>query len=160
MKNTSPKVDAYIDDAPEFARPILKRLRKLIHKGCPQIVETIKWGHPFFEHKGVLCSMAAFKAHCAFGFWHSEMARGVPGKSSEAMGQFGRITRLSDLPKRAELEALIHRWQTARLLDEGVPYLEIAERVPTSTATVTRVAQWVKHGTGGYRTALARAKRR
>ena len=71
------------------------------------------------------------------------------------------VTRfLRDLCTRAELEALAHRWQTARLLDEGVPYLEIAERVPTSTATVTRVAQWVKHGTGGYRTALSRAKRR
>jgi TrpR-related protein YerC/YecD len=71
------------------------------------------------------------------------------------------VTRfLRDLCTRAELEALTHRWQTARLLDEGVPYLEIAERVPTSTATVTRVAQWVKHGTGGYRIALSRAKRR
>ena len=71
------------------------------------------------------------------------------------------VTRfLRDLCTRAELEALVHRWQTARLLDEGVPYLEIAERVPTSTATVTRVAQWVRHGTGGYRIALERAKRR
>jgi len=67
---------------------------------------------------------------------------------------------LRDLCTRAELEALTHRWQTARLLDQGVPYLEIAERVPTSTATVTRVAQWVKHGTGGYRIALGRVKRR
>jgi TrpR-related protein YerC/YecD len=71
------------------------------------------------------------------------------------------VTRfLRDLCTRAELEALAHRWQTARLLDEGVPYLEIAERVPTSTATVTRVAQWVRHGTGGYRVALGRMKRR
>ena len=71
------------------------------------------------------------------------------------------VTRfLRDLCTRAELEALSHRWQTARLLDDGVPYLEIAERVPTSTATVTRVAQWVRHGTGGYRVALARAERR
>lgn len=71
------------------------------------------------------------------------------------------VTRfLRDLCTRAELEALAHRWQTARLLAEGVPYLEIAERVPTSTATVTRVAQWVRHGTGGYRIALTRAKRR
>jgi len=67
---------------------------------------------------------------------------------------------LRDLCTRAELEALVHRWQTAKLLDEGVPYLEIAERVPTSTATVTRVAQWVRHGTGGYRIALERARRR
>lgn len=71
------------------------------------------------------------------------------------------VTRfLRDLCTRAELEALTHRWQTARLLDEGVPYLEIADRVPTSTATVTRVAEWVKHGTGGYRIALNRVKRR
>jgi len=71
------------------------------------------------------------------------------------------VTRfLRDLCTRAELEALVHRWQTARLVDEGVPYLEIAARVPTSTATVTRVSQWVRHGTGGYRVALERAKRR
>ncbi len=67
---------------------------------------------------------------------------------------------LRDLCTLPELEALTHRWQTVRLLDEGVPYVEIAERVPTSTATVTRVAQWVKHGTGGYLTALDRVKRR
>jgi TrpR-related protein YerC/YecD len=66
---------------------------------------------------------------------------------------------LRDLCTRAELEALAHRWQTARLVDEGVSYVEIAERVPTSTATVTRVAQWVRHGAGGYRIALERVKR-
>jgi TrpR-related protein YerC/YecD len=71
------------------------------------------------------------------------------------------VTRfLRDLCTRAELEALSHRWRAARLVDEGIPYLEIAERVPTSTATVTRVAQWVRHGTGGYRVALQRVKRR
>ena len=63
---------------------------------------------------------------------------------------------LRDLCTLPELEALTHRWQTVRLLDEHVPYLEIAERVPTSTATVTRVAQWLRHGTGGYRIALDR----
>ena len=63
---------------------------------------------------------------------------------------------LRDLCTLPELEALTHRWQTVRLLEQGVPYLEIAERVPTSTATVTRVAQWLKHGTGGYRLALDR----
>ena len=71
------------------------------------------------------------------------------------------VTRfLRDLCTRAEFEALVHRWKTAQLVDEGVPYLEIAERVPTSTATVTRVAQWVRHGTGGYRIALERRPRR
>lgn len=67
---------------------------------------------------------------------------------------------LRDLCTLPELEALTHRWQTARLLDEGVPYVEIAGRVPTSTATVTRVAQWLRHGTGGYRLALDRTRRK
>jgi len=63
---------------------------------------------------------------------------------------------LRDLCTLPELEALTHRWQTALLLERGMPYLEIAERVPTSTATVTRVAQWLRHGAGGYRLVLDR----
>lgn len=66
---------------------------------------------------------------------------------------------LRDLCTLPELEALAHRWQIARLVDDGVPYLEIARRVPTSTATVTRVAQWLRHGSGGYRLALDRDAR-
>jgi len=65
---------------------------------------------------------------------------------------------LRDLCTLPELEALAHRWQTARLVADGVPYVEVAERVPTSTATVTRVAQWLRHGTGGYRLALERTR--
>ena len=65
---------------------------------------------------------------------------------------------LRDLCTRGELEALAHRWQVVRLLDEGVPYVEIAERVHTSTATVTRVAQWLRHGTGGYQLVLRRTR--
>jgi TrpR-related protein YerC/YecD len=63
---------------------------------------------------------------------------------------------LRDLCTLPELEALAHRWQTVLFLEQGMPYVEIAGRVPTSTATVTRVAQWLRHGTGGYRTALDR----
>jgi TrpR-related protein YerC/YecD len=74
-------------------------------------------------------------------------------RSSEEVTRF-----LRDLCTLPELEALGHRWQTARLVDQGVPYLEIAARVPTSTATVTRVAQWLRHGTGGYRIALERTQ--
>ena len=71
------------------------------------------------------------------------------------------VTRfLRDLCTLPELEALAHRWQTVLLLEQGVPYVEIAQRVPTSTATVTRVAQWLRHGTGGYRIALERTRRR
>jgi TrpR-related protein YerC/YecD len=66
---------------------------------------------------------------------------------------------LRDLCTLAELEALAHRWQIARLLEQKRPYLDVAETVHTSTATVTRVAQWLRHGTGGYRIALDRAAR-
>jgi TrpR-related protein YerC/YecD len=90
----------------------------------------------------------------------------IPGLSALADAVLTLRTRdeaqrfLRDLCTVPELEALAHRWQTALLLEQGLPYVEIAERVPTSTATVTRVAQWLRHGTGGYRIALDRAVRR
>ena len=90
----------------------------------------------------------------------------LPGLDELADAMLSMRTRdetqrfLRDLCTLPELEALTHRWQTVRLLAEHVPYLAIAERVPTSTATVTRVAQWLRHGTGGYRLALERAGRR
>jgi TrpR-related protein YerC/YecD len=90
----------------------------------------------------------------------------VPGLDDLADAVLSMRTRdeakrfLRDLCTLPELEALAHRWQIARLLERGIPYLEIAERVPTSTATVTRVAQWVRHGAGGYRIALDRSNRR
>jgi len=69
------------------------------------------------------------------------------------------VTRfLRDLCTYGELEALSHRWQIVQMLEQGAPYLEIAERVHTSTATVTRVAQWLRHGAGGYRLALSRRR--
>jgi TrpR-related protein YerC/YecD len=63
---------------------------------------------------------------------------------------------LRDLCTRAELEALAHRWLIARLLSGGLPYLAVAEQADASTATVTRVSQWLHHGTGGYELALER----
>jgi uncharacterized protein YdeI (YjbR/CyaY-like superfamily) len=96
MGKRDPRVDAYIARSADFARPILKHFRELVHEGCPDAVETIKWGCPSFEHHGILCGMAAFKAHCAFGFWNRALK--IPG-SDAAMGQFGRIASLSDLPK-------------------------------------------------------------
>jgi TrpR-related protein YerC/YecD len=62
-----------------------------------------------------------------------------------------------DLCTLSELEAMAHRWEVAQLLEQGLPYLEIAERTGASTTTVTRVAHWLRHGEGGYRQALDRA---
>lgn len=95
MSRPDPRIDAYIDAAAEFARPILHHLRALVHRGCPGVEETIKWGMPYFLHRGLLAYMAAFKAHAAFGLRRG--AQLVPEKG-DAMGQFGRLTTLADLP--------------------------------------------------------------
>jgi TrpR-related protein YerC/YecD len=63
---------------------------------------------------------------------------------------------LRDLCTLSELEAMSHRWQVVRLLEQGLPYLEIAELTGASTTTVTRVAHWLRHGEGGYRLVLDR----
>lgn len=94
-----PRHDAYIENAAPFAQPILRHLRALIHRACPEVVETIKWSSLFFEHHGVLCFMAEFKAHCGFGFWHRDMASIITERPAvNAMGNFGRIASLADLP--------------------------------------------------------------
>jgi uncharacterized protein YdeI (YjbR/CyaY-like superfamily) len=107
MPTTDPRVDSYIDNAAAFARPILAHLRAAVHTGCPQVVETIKWGMPFFVHEGKnLAFMAAFKAHAGFGFWRGREVVDA-GKGNEAMGQFGRLTQASDLPGKRELARLV-----------------------------------------------------
>ncbi len=118
MPNKDPRIDAYIAKAAEFARPILKHLRKVIHAGCPQVEETIKWGMPHFDYKGPLCGMAAFKQHCSFGFWKSELIVGASEKGAEAMGQFGRITSLADLPSEKVLAG--HLRKAVELNEAGI----------------------------------------
>jgi len=99
MATKDPRVDEYIAKAADFAKPILNHLRQLVHRACPDIEETIKWGMPFFLYKGMLCHMAAFKQHCALGFWNSKMVLGEAATADESsMGHFGRITALKDLP--------------------------------------------------------------
>jgi len=98
VPQTDPRVDAYIAKSAEFARPILEHLRDIVHRGCPEVVETIKWGMPFFDHHGPLAMMAAFKEHCAFGFWKAGDL--LPDPSNDAMGQFGRIGAVRDLPAK------------------------------------------------------------
>lgn len=106
MSKSDPRIDAYIAKAAPFARPILGKLRKLVHAAEPEISETIKWGMPFFECDGIVCHMAAFKAHCAFGLWRGG-ATARTEKADEAMGQFGRIAALDDLPPDAAIVKLV-----------------------------------------------------
>lgn len=107
MNPLDKRVDAYIEHAAPFAQPLLSYLRKCMHGAGVDLSEDIKWGMPFFMHGGKpLAHMAAFKQHCAFGFWKG---RGIvsSGKEDQAMGQFGRITARTDLPGPREIKALV-----------------------------------------------------
>ena len=102
------RVDAYIAKSADFARPVLRYLRAVVHGASPKVAETIKWGMPFFIHEGPVCYMAAFKGHCAFGFWKGK--RLLPARrAGAAMGQLGRIRSRGDLPSRQTLEALVRK---------------------------------------------------
>lgn len=120
MKNTNPKVDEYIQNAQPFAQPILKHIRELMHKGCPELTETIKWGMPNFEYHGVMSNMAAFKAHVTFGFWKQDIIPRMKQyiKEKEAMGSWGRITSLKDIPPDKEIIAFVQA--AAKLNEEGI----------------------------------------
>jgi len=114
--HTDRRVDAYIKRAQPFARPILKRLRDIVHTGCPGCQEVIKWQMPFFDYKGPICFMSAFKQHAAFGFWKGKL---LFGKADEgAMGHFGRLTSISDLPNEKKLIGYVRK--AAELNERGV----------------------------------------
>lgn len=122
MGKKDPRVDAYIAKSAAFARPILKHLRALVHKADPKIEETLKWSMPSFVHDGLVCNMAAFKQHCAFGFWKGKLIVDRHGKRvDEAMGQMGRITNLDDLPSDRELIGYIKKAVKLNRDDAKVP---------------------------------------
>ena len=122
MGNKDPRVDAYIARSAGFARPILVHLRTLVHAACPEVEETLKWSSPHFMYKGMLCGMAAFKEHCAFGFWKEKLLRdrieGLAVADRSAMGQFGRIAAISDLPDERTLLSLVR--EAVALNDRGI----------------------------------------
>jgi len=111
MSDRDPRIDAYLAKAAPFARPILRRLRRLVHRGCPQVEETIKWGTPHFLHHGMLCGMAAFKQHCAFGFWRTRDLAALDARYAmlerKGMGDFGCLRSARDLPTDTKLVALV-----------------------------------------------------
>jgi uncharacterized protein YdeI (YjbR/CyaY-like superfamily) len=120
MAERDPRIDAYIAKSAEFATPILEHLRAVVHAACPEVEETVKWGSPHFDYQGeMMCAMAAFKQHCAFGFWKGTL---VMGKSSsekgDSAGWLGRITRVSELPSRKVLTGYIKK--AMALNDAGI----------------------------------------
>ena len=117
MGKRDPRVDAYIAKAPDFAKPVLKQIRETVHDVCPECEETLKWSSPTFMYKGMLCGMAAFKAHAMLGFWKGPLV--VPkGESDDEFRNFGHLKTVSDLPSKKVLTGYIKK--AMALNDEGV----------------------------------------
>ncbi|MDB5199918.1 MAG: hypothetical protein JWO92_1881 [Chitinophagaceae bacterium] len=121
MGKKDKRVDAYIEKAQPFAKPILNHLREVVHKACADVEETIKWGMPSFDYKGAFCSMASFKEHAVFGFWKASLMKDadkMKANQQNAMGHAGKIKSLSDLPPDKILTSWIK--EAAKLNDDGV----------------------------------------
>jgi uncharacterized protein YdeI (YjbR/CyaY-like superfamily) len=122
MGKKDPRVDAYIAASPDVAKPILIYLRDVIHQGCPDVVETIKWGTPTFDHRGIMVGIAAFKQYCTLGFWKAPLlmldGKPVSRKMESGTGQFGKLTSIKDLPPKAKLLKLVK--DAAKLNESGV----------------------------------------
>jgi uncharacterized protein YdeI (YjbR/CyaY-like superfamily) len=129
MPKTDPRVDAYIDKAADFARPILVEIRARVHAACPDCEETMKWSSPSFQYKGMLCGMEAFKAHCMFGFWKAELVVG----GSNPHARYRYLKSVADLPGKKEMAALIHK--AMALHDQGA----VVTRAPREKKAPARV---------------------
>jgi uncharacterized protein YdeI (YjbR/CyaY-like superfamily) len=122
MPSRLKQVDAYIANAQPFAKPILEYIREVVHKTCPQVEEKMKWSMPHFDYKGqMMCSMAAFKQHCAFGFWKASLIDEklvAEAKTESAMGHLGKITSVKALPTEKQLSTWIKK--AMQLNDKGI----------------------------------------
>ena len=125
--NSDPRIDTYIAKSAPFARPILEHVRKRVHVAVPEVEETLKWSAPSFTLDGkILLMMAAFKAHAALNFWRGQEIGDCTPRAG-AMGQFGKLTSLGDLPPDAEFDSLVRE---AAALAKTTPAPRKAKHAP------------------------------
>ncbi len=145
MNNKDKRIDDYISKSADFAKPVLKHLRELIHKACPEVQETMKWSFPHFDYQNeMMCSMAAFKQHCAFGFWKASIMKDpekiLTLKDRDAMGHLGQIRSLQDLPSDKILIQYIK--EAVKLNKEGV---KLPSKVKSPVAKTVEVPDYFKN---------------
>lgn len=129
--SVEPRIDAYIDKAQPFAQPILKKVRERVHAVLPDVEEAIKWSMPAYMVGGKLVLItAAFKAHTALNFWRGQEL-GDRSASDDALGQFGKISALDQLPPDDELDGLI---RTAAELAKTAPKARKTKHEPKRAA--------------------------
>ncbi len=132
MPKQDPRIDAYMLKSADFALPILQHLRSLVHAACPEAEETMKWSFPHFMYKDeILCSMASFKQHCAFGFWKTALMKDAAellGNRQHGMGSIGKIGSLKDLPADKRIIGWIK--EAMKLNDAGVKVVKAKPVTP------------------------------
>jgi hypothetical protein len=115
------RIDSYIATAPDFAEPILKHIRDVVHEAVPRVEETMKWSTPSFEYDGMMCGMAAFKKHCMMGFWKAELlAKQFPTLAADgkSLQRLSGIRSIKDLPPKATLIKVIRA--AAKLNEDNI----------------------------------------
>jgi len=140
MASKDPRIDAYIARAASFAQPILRHVRKLVHQGCPQVQETIKWSMPHFDYYGIMLGMAAFKEHCSIGFWKGELILGKHAGSDGGMGHLGKLTRLKDLPSDKRFTEYVRK--AAELNKQGIK--KPADLKPRAARTKLTIPEYLR----------------
>jgi hypothetical protein len=148
MVSKDSRIDAYIARAAPFARPVLRHVRRLVHQGCPEVQETMKWSMPHFEYHGVMLGMASFTEHCSIGFWKGELIMGKRAGSDGGMGHFGRVTSLKDLPSDRQFIDYVRK--AAELNRQGIK--KPADLKPKSTRRELTIPEY-------FRDALRRNKK-
>jgi uncharacterized protein YdeI (YjbR/CyaY-like superfamily) len=144
MTTTDPRIDAYIARQADFARPILERLRTVVHEACPGVEETLKWSMPTFLYGGaILASMAAFKQHASFGYWKHADVMGE-GVERDGMGSYGRISSIKDIPAKKTLVADLKRAMQLNV-DKVKPARKTAAPKPPAEAPADLVAALKKN---------------
>ena len=143
MAKKDPRIDLYISNSADFARPILIHLRELIHLACPDVEEKIKWSFASFDYKGPVCTMAAFKHHCAFGFWKATLMKDktLTKNTESAMGHYGKITSLKDLP--TDKIIIAHIKEAMMLNEKGIKLP--AKKVKSEKIEVAVPDYFLKH---------------
>jgi uncharacterized protein YdeI (YjbR/CyaY-like superfamily) len=116
MGKKDKRIDAYIVKAPDYAKPILTRIRELVHEGCPECEETLKWGHPSFMYNGILCGMVAFKASALLHFWKGQILE-VDGRTANDV--FVKVADVKELPPKKTVLAFVRK--AMALNEEGTP---------------------------------------
>ena len=130
MGKRDPRVDAYIENSADYARPILRHLREVVHEACPRVEEAMKWRVPHFLYKGILCRMASFKSHSAFGFWKGDLVL-ERAADREAMVHLGRIVSLGDLPPERKLKSYVRKAAALNDADVTTPKAKSASATKT-----------------------------